>query len=163
MNVHLSMTVLYSSLTNSPMPLAYSSLMNLLSSLTHPLLSLMTLLSLMVPYSSLMNILVSTPVQMTACCLIHPLTNPRPYVQPMSNVATTRLSLTTNVSILSSEGESGSMAKEKSDFAFPSQHQSSVKSSTKSERTTMVSTSKQRYVLRLPDSFDLENLRGIPQ
>src|SRR5437773_56328 len=55
MNVHLSMTVLYSSLTNSPMPLAYSSLMNLLSSLTHPLLSLMALPSLTVPYLSLTN------------------------------------------------------------------------------------------------------------
>ena len=60
-------------------------------------------------------------------------------------------------------GGKRSMVKEKSDFAFPSQHQSSVKSSTKSERTTTVSTSKQRYVLHLPDSFDLENLRGTPQ
>ena len=87
----------------------------------------------------------------------------RPYMQPMSTTATIRLSSTTNVSISSSEVESGSMAKGKSDSAFPSQHQSSVKSSTKSERTTTVSTSKQHYVLRLPDSFDLENLRGIPQ
>src|SRR5437762_2557116 len=51
MNLHLSLKVLYSSLTNSLTPPAYSSLMNLLLSLTHPLSSLMILLSLMVPYS----------------------------------------------------------------------------------------------------------------
>ena len=58
MNLHLSLTVLYSSLTNSPTPPAYSSLMNLHLSLT-VLYSSLTTSPTPPAYSSPMNLLSS--------------------------------------------------------------------------------------------------------
>ena len=84
-----------------------------------------------------------------------------PSAPRISNVVTIRPHSTISVLTLSSEAENGSMAKGKSGSGSHSPLPSLSELSARSEMTTTVSTSRRRYALRLPASFDLESLHGI--
>src|SRR5579859_6258123 len=75
--------------------------------------------------------------------------------------ASLRISSMTRSSRCVSTAQNESMARATRDSSSPLQPQSSSRSSLRPKTTSMAPTSRQRCAWRLPDSFDLVNLRGI--